>query len=76
MTITFSEEMNTNFSLPFLNESFVNITVIPVVLGEEYEEEERNLNLTWKVNNFSQNVLNISITFEDPTQISIYEEVD
>ena len=76
MTITFSEQMNTNFSLPFLNESFVNISVIPVDLGEEYEDDVRNLNLTWKVNNFSQNVLNISMTFEDPTQISIYEEVD
>jgi len=32
--------------------------------------------LTWEVKNFSRNVLNISITFEDPIQISIYEEKD
>jgi hypothetical protein len=28
LTVKFSEDMNTNFSLPFFNESFVNITIL------------------------------------------------
>jgi hypothetical protein len=63
MTITFSELMNTNYSLQFLNESFINITVIPFEEEDGFDEEARNLDLTWKVKNFSGKVLNISITF-------------
>jgi hypothetical protein len=66
MTITFSEDMNTNYSLPFLNESFINIAIVPIELGDEYEAEVRNLNLTWEVKNFSGKVLNISMKFVDP----------
>jgi hypothetical protein len=36
MTITFSEELNTNYSKPFLNESFIDIFIVPVELGEEF----------------------------------------
>ena len=68
--------MNTNWSLPFLNESFVNISIVPVEQGDDFEAEVRNLNLTWKVKNFTKNVLNISMTFEDPVQISVYEDND
>jgi hypothetical protein len=66
MTITFSEDMNTNYSLPFLNESFIIIAIVPIELGDEYEAEVRNLNLTWEVKNFSGKVLNISMKFVDP----------
>ena len=63
MTITFSELMSSNYSLQFLNESFINITVIPFEEENGFDEEARNLDLTWKVKNFSGKVLNVSITF-------------
>ena len=74
MTVTFSEMMDTNFSKPFLNETFINITAIPAELGEEYEPEIRNLNLTWKVKNFTGRELNISLKFEFPEIISKYHQ--
>ena len=46
LTIEFTEEMNMSFSL--LNETNVKITVLP-----SDKAGARNLNLTWKVLNFT-----------------------
>ena len=66
--------MDTNFSLPFLNETFVNISIIPAEV--ENQDEPRNLNLTWKVKKFTKDVLNISVSFDNAIQVSVYEEKD
>ena len=66
--------MDSNFSLPFLNETFVNISIIPAEV--ENQDEPRNLNLTWKVKNFTKDVLNISVSFDNAIQVSVYEEKD
>jgi len=63
MTILFSEEMNTTFSKPYLNNSLINIYIQN---NKEPEEKPRNLNFTWDVTSFEGKELKISVGFEMP----------
>jgi hypothetical protein len=63
--------MNANFSEEFLNEKYINISMIV-----REDEEDFNLNLTWKVASFKGKVLNITIMFDDETKVSIFDDLD
>ena len=72
LTITFSEQMNTNYSLQYLNETFIKVYVQPY----QQSEPSRNLNLTWNVTSFESRDLKINVKFEEPLQISIEKFAD
>ena len=76
LLVRFTEEMNTNFSEKFLNEDFIKISIVEKDYDYGEDEEPFNKNLTWEVSSFKDKILNISITFEDPTQISIGKDLD
>ena len=66
--------MNYDFSKEFLKPDYIRIYVNQSV--EEKEEAPFNKNLTWNVTSFQNQTLNISISFDDPTQISIGKSLD
>jgi hypothetical protein len=72
LTITFSEEMNGNYSLKFLNETFIKI----YVKAKNETGITRNLNLTWNIISFEGKDLKINIKFEKPLEISIRKHAD
>ena len=54
MTIEFSELMNTNSSMKFINETYIDVFVTPLEEGES-----RQLNLTWELIKFVNKTLKI-----------------
>ena len=52
LTINFTESMDTNYSLNYLNKTYVNISIVPIE-NEDIDQVYRNTNLQWKVLNFT-----------------------
>jgi hypothetical protein len=71
MKIKFNESINWNYSKRFLNQTFIDI-FIDSFIGE-YDEYDtpRNLNLTWRVIGFQNNILTLSLNFTKPLDISM-----
>ena len=73
LTIEFPEDMNFNYSKPFLNESYLNVSI------EHHEEDQsdtRNTKLSWELVSFNKTKLFVKVTFKKPTDISIYRDDD
>ena len=71
MKIKFNESINWNYSKRFLNQTFLDIFIDPLI--GEYDEYDtpRNLNLTWRVIGFQNNILTLSLNFTKPLDISM-----
>ena len=50
MEITFSHDMNTTVTADKLNSTYIDIHIIPYSSG--FEDEQRDVNLTWNVTFF------------------------
>ena len=59
--------MDTNFSKEFLNPTFINITIDDGTFEYDEGDEKYNKNFVWNVTSFKDQILNISIAFEDPS---------
>ena len=71
MSIKFSESINWNYSKPFLNETYMDIFIKP--FKGQYDEYDvpRNLNLTWEIREFKNNILAINLNFLKPLDVSM-----
>ena len=78
MTIKFDDSINWNYSKQFLNETFIDIFIDPFIGEYDQYETPRDLNLTWKVREFKNNILALSLNFSRPLDVSmnfIYDQV-
>ena len=75
-SIEFPEGMNTSYSLPFLNESFVNISIIANDNDVQVGSQARNVKLSWGNVSFVDDKLKFKVSFQNPMQISLNEEPD
>jgi hypothetical protein len=69
--VTFSEQMNSNYSDTFLNGTYVKIYIKPFIGEFDLNSTSRNLYLTkWSVFNFKGNRLELQLEFENPMDVS------
>ena len=78
MIIKFNESINWNYSNQFLNETYIDIFIDPFVGEYDQYETPRNLNFTWQVTQFKNNILALSLNFSKPLDVSmnfIYDQI-
>ena len=66
MNIEFSRNMNVTKVIDQLNDTYVDIFITPYV----YEDQPRNVNLTWNITSFDNQTLLVQLDFENPLLIS------
>lgn len=68
MEVRFNAKMFNDFNLSWLNETFVDIYMIPDSLDSV--DNISNWNLTWNVISYVDNILKIQLNFNNRTAIS------
>lgn len=74
MEIRFNATMFHDFNLTWLNETFVDIYMIPDQLDSV--DNISNWNLTWNVTSYEDNILKIQLNFTNSSAISQFIEQD